>query len=175
MADIHWFLSYMCIIWTLEAWVDSLLSSDSLGHKLIIGFLLAPSYATSLLVVRVRIWAFLAMFSCPSVCCFLLPRLCTFLFVSVEVVIELLNWMSRDEEWFNKLDGKSWFHSKQEVPVLLGALCSSVVAVVGLLMGAWLHWNQNLTQPWSIVSVASLWFLFVWWCKLTNSTVCSAF
>lgn len=82
----------MCTIQSLETWVDdSLLFSDPLGDKLVIVFLLGPRYATSLLVVRVRIWALLAIFSRPSVCCFLLPRLCTFLFVSVEAMIELLN------------------------------------------------------------------------------------
>lgn len=173
------FLCKQCLsigIWTLEMQVDSLFSSDSAGEKLVTVFLLGPRYSTPLLVVRVWIWKFLAIFSCPSVCFCFLPCLCTFLlvYVSVKVMFELLKRMSRDSgDFMNLLENLSFTHSKRSPPSWRG-LCSSVlVAAPGSLLWAWLCWNQNLTQPLSIMYMVSLWFLFVLCCKFT--IVCPAF
>lgn len=127
-------------------------------------------------MVRVWIWKFPAIFSCPSVCFHLVRCLCTFLpvYVSVHVVFELLSWMSRDSgDFINLLENLSFTLGKMSPPSW-GGLCRSVlVAVLGLLLWAWLCWNQNLTQPLSITYMVSVWFLFVLCCKFT--TMCPAF
>lgn len=173
------FLYMQCLdigIWTLEIQVDLPLPSDSAGEKLVIVFLLGPRHTTSLLVVRVWIQKFLAIFSCPSVCFCLLPCLCMLfcVYVSVKVVFELLDWMSRDSgDFMNLLENLS-FTLRKRSPPSWGGLCSSVlVAVLGLLLWAWLCRNQNLTRPLSSMYMVSLWFLFVLCCKFT--AMCPAF
>lgn len=70
--------------------VDSLLPYNSGGEELVVVFFfsLGPRYAKALLLVSVRLWKFVAVFSCLSVC--LSPSMSVYLllYVTMKVVLK---------------------------------------------------------------------------------------